>query len=584
MKYRIIILFSFLLFLTSVNAQRKTINGVQYEVQADNLAKASLTIAAKGEVVIPETIEIGKKEYAVTSMGKAYFGKNTRITSITLPATLISIQTQAFDGCVNLEKLVLPTGFYTIEKDAFLGCNSLNDIQGNTTPFLEYKNKNGGTATALNLRKRVVPNFSIYANDKLRQRMELWQTKKDYETIDQYKKRVTEEKRRQRMDEFAEELKVEYASLYAPSIVITMLSNYDSEYEVFTVQTDFYGNIYMKVPKDDARNFRAQFGKAEKKPQFSVQGDTLAITAMQIVVNGKTYDNVNNYAGGSGKDATFELPPLDIDLTLANGEGTDNEIDQNIPKNKTDNLKRFAVIIGNEQYQDKQVAIVDYARNDARVFAEYCKKTLGMPIQNIRLYENATYGTMLSAMSDIQNIAEAYEGEASIIFYYAGHGVPNEKTHDAFLLPVDMNGRQTEGCYPLNRLYKELGNLNAKSVVVFLDACFSGSQRGDGMIAAARGVAIKSKSETPQGKMVVFSAAQGDETAYPYKATSHGLFTYFILKKLQESKGECTLGELGDYVQTNVRQQAVTINRKSQTPSVSSSASMSDTWRKLKLR
>ena len=67
-------------------------------------------------------------------------------------------------------------------------------------------------------------------------------------------------------------------------------------------------------------------------------------------------------------------------------------------------------------------------------------------------------------------------------------------------------------CFPLARLYKELGELNAKSVIVFMDACFSGAQRGNGMLASARGVAIKAKEQKPMGKLVVLTAASGEET------------------------------------------------------------------------
>ena len=67
-------------------------------------------------------------------------------------------------------------------------------------------------------------------------------------------------------------------------------------------------------------------------------------------------------------------------------------------------------------------------------------------------------------------------------------------------------------------------------------------------------MAIKAKSGQPQGKMVVFSAAQGDETAYPNNEEHHGMFTYYLLKKLQETKGEVTLQELGDYIVKNVSQ------------------------------
>jgi hypothetical protein len=84
--------------------------------------------------------------------------------------------------------------------------------------------------------------------------------------------------------------------------------------------------------------------------------------------------------------------------------------------------------------------------------------------------------------------------------------------------------------------------------------------------------------------MIVLSAAQGDETAYPYKEKGHGLFTYFLLKKLQESKGNTTLGELADYITSEVGKTSIVINGKSQTPSASVSPSMIDSWRELEIK
>ena len=261
---------------------------------------------------------------------------------------------------------------------------------------------------------------------------------------------------------------------------------------------------------------------------------------------------------------------------------TKDLVDSDIIVNPQTKENTFAVVIGNENYQ--RVAMVEYALNDARIFTEYCKKTLGIPDQNVRVYEDATYGSFISAISDIKNIAQAYEGDLQVIFYYAGHGVPNEKTKEAYLLPVDADGMHIEACYPLSKLFQELGGMGAKNVVVLLDACFSGSKRGEGMLATARGVAIKSKSDTPQDNMVVVSAAQGDETAFPYHKKKHGMFTYFLLKKLRETKGQCTLGELATYIQKNVKQQAVVINRKPQTPTVLPSQTMKNDWRTIKLR
>ena len=84
--------------------------------------------------------------------------------------------------------------------------------------------------------------------------------------------------------------------------------------------------------------------------------------------------------------------------------------------------------------------------------------------------------------------------------------------------------------------------------------------------------------------MVVISAATGDETAWPYKEKGHGLFTYYLLKKLQSTKGNVSLGQLSDYIKTEVGKQSVVTNAKKQTPTVNVSQNMSDSWYQLKLK
>jgi len=82
----------------------------------------------------------------------------------------------------------------------------------------------------------------------------------------------------------------------------------------------------------------------------------------------------------------------------------------------------------------------------------------------------------------------------------------------------------------------------------------------------------------------VFAAAQSDETAYQNDKEKHGMFTYYLLKKLQETGGDVTLKELGDYITTEVSRSSLKLNNKSQTPSVIPSASLMDTWKTWKLK
>lgn len=258
-----------------------------------------------------------------------------------------------------------------------------------------------------------------------------------------------------------------------------------------------------------------------------------------------------------------------------------SDVDVNIPVNQTNNENTYAVIIANEEYN--KVENVSMANNDGKMFAEYCHKVLGLPKENIRRHFDATSLDMTDAIDDIKRIAAYSHGNLNVIFYYAGHGIPDEGSKDAYLLPVDANGQRTTGCISLNQLYKDLESLNAQCVTVFLDACFSGANRGDGMLASARGVAIKAKLEEAKGNMVIFSAATDAQTAMPYKEQHHGLFTYYLLKKLQESKGNITLEQLGQYLIDKVSLRAQVINQKPQTPTMVSSSAFGDRWKTVKL-
>lgn len=260
---------------------------------------------------------------------------------------------------------------------------------------------------------------------------------------------------------------------------------------------------------------------------------------------------------------------------------TDN-VDDNIPQTNQTDDKTYVVIIGNESYENE--ADVPYAEHDAKVFKDYVQQTLGVPENHIRLITNAGLNRIRGAVRWLKEAMEAQGGQGKVLLYYAGHGIPDEANKDAYLLPVDGMGSDVESAYPLNRLYKELSALPAERITIFLDACFSGAKREGDMMASARGIAIKVKKTVPQGKMVVFTAAQGDETAYPYKSQKHGMFTYYLLKKLQETQGHATLGDLSDYLIKEVKRQSFVENNKMQTPTVVPSPAMQASWRSMKLK
>lgn len=262
-----------------------------------------------------------------------------------------------------------------------------------------------------------------------------------------------------------------------------------------------------------------------------------------------------------------------------------SKLDTDIPVTDNTRNETYVLIIGNQNY--RFVSDVPYAIHDARIFGEYCQKTLGIPTNNIHIAEDATKHMILEEefgdwLGSIPN-----REEKKLIVYYAGHGVPDIKDKNkAYILPTDVRGTHPTRGIALDEFYTQIGDFDFAQATVFLDACFSGINRdNEGVTEGLRGVEIEAE-EAPlhSGSLVVFSAAQGNETAQGYPDQGHGLFTYYLLNEIRTTGGLEDFGHLSDNIKSNVSQKAAELRlRKKQTPSTSVSDKFSESWRKLKL-
>lgn len=257
-----------------------------------------------------------------------------------------------------------------------------------------------------------------------------------------------------------------------------------------------------------------------------------------------------------------------------------SEVDSLIPGNMMVRQETYALIIGNENY--RFVPNVPYAIHDARIFREYCEKTLGIPAENIHICEDATKQLIMDdELGWLESIAD--KSNKRLIVYYAGHGVPDTKmSNKAYLLPTDVRGTKPENGIALDDFYGRLGEMAFEQTSIFLDACFSGINRDNESVnEGLRGVEIVAEEGTISGgNMVVFSAAQGNETAQGYQEQGHGLFTYYLLRELQQTGGYISFGDLSDNLKYNVSQRATQLKaRKPQTPSTNASSTLENNWR-----
>ncbi len=576
---------------------------------------------------------------SVKTIGRNAFWSCDGLTSITLPNSITTIGNSAFAYCDNLKSVNVPSSVKNIDNSTFLNCKKLVSITipYGTTYNTGYVSSSSYYPRAIKQTKAAADkaiaeekaaaaaesrrlaaaaaqkekdmregkgSLSDFVKHYIEQDINKWQIKGEFETTAAWKERVNETTRKNKINALVKMYSNTYYDMVRKRKTTefesqTMsLKTYDADNQSFLIQTTS-GDILLPVPISTAQSFKTNWESVKKSaiPKFTPSEDDMVLSAITFTYAGKqyTYDSNTNVKYAI-TDIKYNFDPINIDGTSTvaktSGIGGNANIERrnisvgasdvatNIPQTNIKNDNTFVLIIANENYTSE--AQVNFAINDGQTFKMYCERTLGVPVRNIKIVENATVGSMSTNISWLQRVLKSYGGDANAIIYYSGHGVPNEAKGDAYLLPTDITGADYQYAYSLDKLYKEMGDTGAGSITYFIDACFSGAKRDGDMMVAARGVAIKAKSGVLSGNSVAFTASSGDETAFAYNEKGHGMFTYFLLKKLQESKGNVTYGELASYISTHVTRQSNIVNPKAQTPTVIPSPTLQSSWQQLK--
>ncbi len=207
-----------------------------------------------------------------------------------------------------------------------------------------------------------------------------------------------------------------------------------------------------------------------------------------------------------------------------------------------------AVIIGNKTYQGR-IPEVAYAHRDADAMKAYLVQALGYREGNIVDLRDATKADLEAAFGN----AYSHEGKiwrfirpgrSHVTVFYSGHGVPGLKDKRGYILPVNADPDTPEiNGYPVDLLYKNLAALEAASVTVYLDACFSGESDRGMLIRSASPVFVQAEAPKVEAGMTVLTAASAEQVASWDEENRHGLFTWHLLQALQ---GEADKAPFGD--------------------------------------
>jgi formylglycine-generating enzyme required for sulfatase activity/uncharacterized protein YgiM (DUF1202 family) len=201
------------------------------------------------------------------------------------------------------------------------------------------------------------------------------------------------------------------------------------------------------------------------------------------------------------------------------------------------NRHGVAVIIGNKAYPGR-TPDAEYAHNDAAAMKKFVTDRLGYRPGNIIDLRDATKGQMEAVFGTKETHKGKLfnwmrPGKSDVVVFYSGHGVPGLQDKRGYLLPVDGDPNLAEITgFPVDRLYANLAKLPARSVTVFLDACFSGETPKGMLVRATSGLTVTPRAPKSARSLTVITAAQGDQFASWDEDAKHGLFTRHLLLAL----------------------------------------------------
>jgi hypothetical protein len=273
---------------------------------------------------------------------------------------------------------------------------------------------------------------------------------------------------------------------------------------------------------------------------------------------------VSSAAGQPVRDLKYEKAAMPVDRGA--GKTSKSSVSQ-LPAVS----KRWALIVGVDQYEDRQISPLYAASNDATALADAFTRYAGFPKEQVILLASnqpaerqPTRGNLLLRLA---NVARLVPKDGLLLFAFAGHGI--ERNKEAFLLPSDAkmsdNLRVLQAtAISVNEIKDWVQEMGVKQVLVLLDACRNDPTAGRGdapntMTEAYRqGFDFDARNSQVEAFATLYATRVG-QRAYEYAEKKHGYFTWAVVEGLKgqaaNERGEVTLAGLESFIQDAVPRQ-----------------------------
>lgn len=226
--------------------------------------------------------------------------------------------------------------------------------------------------------------------------------------------------------------------------------------------------------------------------------------------------------------------------------------------------KRFALVIGVEDYLDERAGKFNYAASDARDVADALQQRMGF--RNDRVVLLATgepaerqplRSVILRRLADLPALVSE---DGLLLIYFSGHVV--ERGGKNYLLPSDaLTGNDSllaETAISVERVKELIRASGVGQVMLILDA-FRREPLSDSLVRGARGLTFDTRNQEAAAFAMLLATGVG-QRSYESQAKKQGYFTAAMLEALKGRAAvggrEVTLDRLVNYLQANVQAEA----------------------------
>lgn len=232
-----------------------------------------------------------------------------------------------------------------------------------------------------------------------------------------------------------------------------------------------------------------------------------------------------------------------------------------------DKGNRWALLVGIANYptvEGFQIQKLNAPVKDVNALANFLRDPQKGGFDSDKVFtlteEQATKRNVLMTLNRIKNGAEP---EDMVLFYFSGHGAPPDDDKTSYLIPYDHDLRDIQTtCIDFHELAEKINDMQAKKVVIIIDACHSGGVKPDG--AKTAGITgylppdyvdtITQRFLESEGRALLLSS---DESQVSLEEEDRGVFTRFLIQGLdgeadENDDGIVTFLEAATYVEEEV--------------------------------